>query len=93
MRELMHGHRCGCGECINGYESDTRNHLARQIGGETNEFTDAIICPCGEEMICEWFVHCGESGEDSSILSTGWNNPPSTRDVSLAQGRFKDVSI
>lgn len=50
-----------CGEGIEGSETDSHGHLARQINGHFDEtISDSIICNCGEFMDCEWFEHEGE---------------------------------
>ena len=47
-----------CDTAIEGTESDTRTHLANQIGGTVDytkkEYENSLVCKCGSHMECEW---------------------------------------
>mgnify|MGYP001108108369 CR=1 FL=1 len=92
MIELTHNHRCNCGETISGYDSDSRSHLARQIGGSIDDSEDEIRCHCGETMTCDWILLDGDTGDESEVLATGWNSEPKQREINLAKGRMVYVS-
>jgi len=89
MIDLTHNWSCKCGQKISGYDTDSRVHLARQLGGTLLEYEDNIRCNCGESMTCTWSLLDGISGDEYNFPNTGWNSEPTQQSINLAKGRMR----
>ena len=61
-----------CGAWIEGSDNDTRNSLARQIGGIFDGST--ITCPCGEPMEEELIMETVKACHDIVTAAAAWHS-------------------